>query len=216
MKLFETWGTCFIKHTKMVKLFSYLLFFIILFTGCKKDTYQKPAGNMDTTGEKKSDTTNTKQKSSMTIKSTAFNEGGMIPKKYSCEGENLSPPLEWSDSPAGTNTFALIVDDPDAPAGTWVHWVVYNIPASTLELKDDMSSQKTSDSKIVQGINDFKKASYGGPCPPSGTHRYFFKLYAIDAKLDLAGDVTKDKLLDAMKGHVLGQAQLIGKYTKGG
>ncbi|MDQ3744745.1 MAG: YbhB/YbcL family Raf kinase inhibitor-like protein [Acidobacteriota bacterium] len=158
----------------------------------------------------------TKEGDKMTIKltSTAFDEGGMIPSQYTCDGQNVSPPLAWSDLPEGTKTLALICDDPDAPRGTWVHWVVYQIPASERGLPENLPARETLDGGARQGTNDFKKPGYGGPCPPSGTHRYFFKLYALDASLDLASGATKDQLLKATEGHVLAHGQLIGRYAR--
>lgn len=148
------------------------------------------------------------------IKSTAFEEGGMIPGKYTCDGENVSPPLSWITSAAGIKSYALICDDPDAPGGTWVHWVVYNIPPNINELPEAVPHNKNLENGIIQGLNDFGKTSYGGPCPPSGTHRYFFRLYALDTALILQGDVTKQTLQDAMKGHIIAEGQLIGKYSR--
>lgn len=158
----------------------------------------------------------TKGADKMTIKlnSTAFDEGGMIPSQYTCDGQNVSPPLAWSGLPEGTKTLALICDDPDAPRGTWVHWVVYQIPASERGLPENLPARETLDSGARQGTNDFKKPGYGGPCPPSGTHRYFFKLYALDASLDLASGATKDQLLKAMDTHILAQGQLLARYKR--
>lgn len=150
----------------------------------------------------------------MDIKSTAFENNGMIPKKYTCDGENISPPLTWSSIPQSSQSLALISDDPDAPIGTWVHWVIYNIPASERELPEKFPTDKKSSNGTLQGVTDFKKIGYGGPCPPGGTHRYFFKLYALDKKLDLPEGASKKQLEDAMKGHILGQAELIGKYKR--
>jgi Raf kinase inhibitor-like YbhB/YbcL family protein len=152
--------------------------------------------------------------SDMKITSSAFEEGGMIAAKYTCDGQNISPPLSWSDVPAGTVSIALICDDPDAPAGDWVHWVIFNMSPKTNELKENIPSGKILDNGAVQGINDFRKNNYGGPCPPGGTHRYFFKLYALDIKLDADPDMTKAKILKAINGHVLAEAQLIGKYKR--
>ena len=148
------------------------------------------------------------------IKSSDFETGGMIPKKYTCDGEDISPPLLWDGVPEGTKSLALINDDPDAPMGTWVHWVLYDLPASTKELPENMPKDKTLHSGAKQGITDFRKIGYGGPCPPSGTHRYFFKLYALDSKLNLEPGATKKQVEDAMKGHIVAQAELIGKYTR--
>ena len=189
----------------MHKIIKLLLPFAVLFISCQNKTNQQP--RPETKNQKESVL-------EMKITSSAFEEGDMIPSKYTCDGENISPPLSWSEAPTGTKTFAIICDDPDAPAGTWVHWVVYNIPAGTTELPEAVPVKKEPDNGAVQGLNDFRKTGYGGPCPPSGTHRYFFKIYALDAKPDLTGDVTKDILLDAMKGHILAQGQLIGKYSR--
>jgi hypothetical protein len=157
-----------------------------------------------------------KQETSMDIKikSTAFEDGGLIPVKYSCDGENVSPPLFWSTTAAGIKSYALICDDPDAPAGTWVHWVIYNIPENAAALPEFVPAGKNLDNGSSQGLNDFGNTSYGGPCPPSGTHRYFFKIYAIDTILNLKGDVTKEILLNAIKGHIIAEGQLIGKYSR--
>ena len=148
------------------------------------------------------------------IKSSAFENNEMIPKLYTCDGNNISPSIIWTSVPNGTKSLALICDDPDAPSGTWVHWVIYNIRPSPSELPTKVLSQIATPFGAKQGINDFQKIGYGGPCPPNGTHRYFFKLYALDTKLDLSDDVTKDQLLNAIEGHVLGKTELIGKYTK--
>ena len=149
------------------------------------------------------------------LKSNVFNNNQTIPAKYTCDGADVSPPLEWKDAPAGTKSFALISDDPDAPVGTWVHWVVWNIPASCTKLKEGTEKTPSLSDGTKQGISDFKRPGYGGPCPPSGTHRYFFKLYALDTTLDnLPGNATKAQLEAAMKGHVLGQTQLMGTYSR--
>jgi len=153
----------------------------------------------------------------MTLKltSTAFEEGGMIPAKYTCDGENVSPPLAWSGVPETARTLALVADDPDAPRGTWVHWVVYRIPAAEKGLPENVPARETLDGGARQGTNDFKKTAYGGPCPPSGTHRYFFKLYALDAELNLPPGVSKEELLKAAEGHVVAEGQLMGRYQRG-
>ena len=152
--------------------------------------------------------------SAMELKSSAFKNNEMIPVLYTCDGKDISPPLGWNDVSEKTKSFALICDDPDAPAGTWVHWVVYNIKSSTIELPAKVLPQGKMPNGAIQGINDFGKIGYGGPCPPSGTHRYFFKLYALDAMLDLETGVTKKQLLQAMEGHILSEAKLVGKYTR--
>lgn len=149
------------------------------------------------------------------LTSTAFQAGGTIPRKFTCDGPDVSPPLAWSDPPAGTQSFALIMDDPDAPAGTWVHWVLYDLPAATRELTEGLPKQGELPNGARQGRNDFGKAGYGGPCPPSGpAHRYFFKLYALGAKIGLKAGATKAELEKAMKGHILGQAELMGRYKR--
>jgi Raf kinase inhibitor-like YbhB/YbcL family protein len=143
------------------------------------------------------------------ITSTAFSDGGTIPQKYTCDGENVSPPLAWAGIPAGTRGLALIVDDPDAPRGTWVHWVMFNIPAGQASLPEGAQGMGT------QGVTDFGNAAYGGPCPPAGKpHRYFFKLYALDSSLSLKAGATKAEVEKAMQGHILVQGQLMGKYGR--
>lgn len=148
------------------------------------------------------------------ITSSAFEEGGLIPGKYTCDSEDVSPPLTWTSVPAGTKSFALICDDPDAPMGTWVHWVIFNLPADSTRLAEHIRPQEVLESGAKQGKNDFGKIGYGGPCPPSGTHRYYFKLYALDTELDLASGIRKPQLLQAMQGHILAEGQLMGKYKR--
>jgi len=150
----------------------------------------------------------------MEIKSAAFGHEGMIPSKYTCDGEDISPALEWSGIPAGTQSLALISDDPDAPVGTWVHWVYYDIPPDSEGLPEAVKPDKKPSPGGTQGITDFRRIGYGGPCPPSGTHRYFFKLYALDSVLNLEPGVDKKGLLKAMEGHILAQAELMGKYKR--
>ena len=152
----------------------------------------------------------------MKITSTAFAQDAAIPAKYTCEGSDLSPPLAWSEVPANTKSFVLIVDDPDAPDPaapkmTWVHWVLYNIPAEATGLPE---AAKSLPRGTLQGLNDWKRTRYGGPCPPVGRHRYFHKLYALDAVLPDLGQPTKARVEAAMKGHVIAQAELIGTYQK--
>ena len=143
------------------------------------------------------------------ITSPAFPHNGMIPSKFTCDGANVSPPLSIANIPEKTMSLALIVDDPDAPVGTWVHWVVWNIADGTKEIPEASVSPGA-----IQGTNDFGKQGYGGPCPPSGTHRYFFKLYALDAPLVLKSGSTKAQIEEAMKGHVRDQTELIGLYRR--
>jgi hypothetical protein len=147
---------------------------------------------------------------SIELKSNAFVSGQSIPAKYSCTGKNISPPISWSEPPTGTASFALIMDDPDAPGGTWVHWVLYNIPADARTLQEAFSANDP----IAIGKNSWGKLAYGGPCPPSGTHRYFFKLYALDSTFSLSPGASKEQLLKAMDGHILAQGELMGTFSK--
>jgi len=150
-----------------------------------------------------------------TLTSSAFAEGQAIPRHYTCDGPNVSVPLDWSDPPAGTESFALIADDPDAPGGTWVHWVLYGLPGQSRRLPEGVPAKKTLPDGSKQGMNDFRKIGYGGPCPPRGpAHRYLFTLYAVDRAVDLPPGVTKAQLLNAIKGHTLGEAQLMGTYRR--
>lgn len=152
---------------------------------------------------------------SIELTSTAFQQGATIPKQYTGDGADRSPSLRWSEPPSGTKSLALICDDPDAPRGTWVHWVLFNLPAQTRELKEGVPTTETLGDGAKQGKNDFGDIGYGGPAPPKGKpHRYFFKLYALDAAVDLPPGATKAQLLDAMKGRILAEGQLMGKYGR--
>ncbi|HUV30512.1 MAG TPA: YbhB/YbcL family Raf kinase inhibitor-like protein [Acidobacteriota bacterium] len=148
------------------------------------------------------------------VTSAAFEEGGMIPREYTCDGADISPPLSWSGVPPAAKSMALICDDPDAPAGTWVHWVLFNLPLDTTELPQSIPPEETLANGARHGVTDFGRHGYGGPCPPGGTHRYYFKLYALDTMLEIAGRVTKTGLLSAMEGHTLAQGHLMGKYRR--
>jgi Raf kinase inhibitor-like YbhB/YbcL family protein len=148
------------------------------------------------------------------IKSTAFEEGGSIPRKYTCDGTDISPPLSWTQPPEGTKSLVLICDDPDAPMGTWVHWVLYSLSPDTLELPEDVPDKKEVLGGAMQGTNDFRRIGYGGPCPPSGTHRYYFTLYAIDSEPGLGAGATKKEVLTNIEGHVLAEGQLMGRYSR--
>jgi hypothetical protein len=154
------------------------------------------------------------QDMAISVSSSAFQEGGMIPAKYTCDGEDASPPLKWTGVPEGTKSLALISDDPDAPMGTWVHWVMWNVPPSAGELSENVSPKPELPDGSRQGISDFRRPGYGGPCPPSGVHRYYFKIYALDTMLDLPSSTRKADLLKAMKGHILAEGQLMGKYSR--
>ncbi len=155
---------------------------------------------------------------SLTLTSTAFTAGGSIPARQTCEGQDASPPLQWSGVPDGARSLVLIVDDPDAPdpaapQRTWVHWVLYNLPASAKGLEEAVAASQLPPG-TREGLNDWKRTGYGGPCPPIGRHRYFHKLYALDTELPDLGKPDKAKLLDAMKGHIVAQAELVGTYQK--
>lgn len=169
--------------------------------------------------EKKTSEKQTNQKrgtDDMIIQSRAFNEGETIPVKYTCDGEDVSVPLAWSNAPENTKSFALICDDPDAPGGTWVHWVVINIPPNTTALEEGVNLKGDSlFTGTIECHNDFGKVAYGGPCPPPGpVHRYYFKLYALDTMLNLSSDMEKAEVEEEMSGHLLAQAALMGKYGR--
>jgi hypothetical protein len=149
------------------------------------------------------------QQKNMKLTSSAFENNGIIPQKYACDGENINPPLKISEVPEGVKSLALIVDDPDAPMGTWVHWLVWNIDPSISTIEENSVPTGT-----IKGLNDFKKNSYGGPCPPSGTHHYHFKLYALDKMIDLNDSSAKKELEKAMEDHILDWAELVGLYQR--
>ena len=177
----------------MNKTFYMLSIPAIVFCGCEKQEVEK-----------------------MTIKVTspAFEEGSMIPSMYTADGENVSPPLKWEGVPLAAKSVALISDDPDAPMGTWVHWVMWNIPAELKELAENVPPDEDLPDGSRQGVTDFRRHGYGGPAPPSGTHRYYFRIYALDTRLDLPSNSTKTDVLKKMKGHVLAEGQLMGKYKR--
>jgi Raf kinase inhibitor-like YbhB/YbcL family protein len=152
---------------------------------------------------------------SIELTSSAFQPGATIPKQYTGDGADHSPPLRWSEPTAGPKSLALICDDPDAPRGTWVHWVLFNLPGQTRELAEGVATTETLGSGAKQGKNDFGNIGYGGPAPPKGKpHRYFFKLYALDVTVDLPPGATKAQLLEAMNGHILAEGQLVGHYGR--
>jgi Raf kinase inhibitor-like YbhB/YbcL family protein len=152
---------------------------------------------------------------SLSLTSTAFQPGAAIPKPHTGDGADRSPPLRWSEPPPGTSSLALICDDPDAPRGTWVHWVLFNLPAQSRELEEGVPTAGLLGNGAKQGTNDFGKVGYGGPAPPGGNpHRYFFKLYALDTVLDLPAGSSRAQLENAMKGHVLAEGQLMGTYQR--
>lgn len=157
------------------------------------------------------------------LESPAFPEGGTIPRKHTCDGEDISPPLAWSNVPKAARSFVLIADDPDAPGGTWTHWVLHDLPADVRGLPEGVPPGPTVTFALVgtvytakQGRNDFKKPGYGGPCPPSGTHRYFFRLYALDIIPSLGPETTRQAVLRAIQGHILAEGSLMGRYSRDG
>jgi len=161
------------------------------------------------------DKPNTQKVMNLQITSTVFAEGQPIPQKYTCQGSDISPPLNWMNAPANTKSFALIADDPDAPVGTWVHWVLYDLPPNTTGLPEDVAKTQVIANGAKQGLNTWPRLGYGGPCPPPGKpHRYFFKLYALDTMLDLKPGATKKDIEAAMKGRVLAEGQLMGTYQR--
>ena len=151
---------------------------------------------------------------SFELTSTAFGPEESIPSVFTCDGRDVSPPLQWTDPPQGTQSFALISDDPDAPMGTWVHWVLFNLPAEVRALPEAVAPDAELADGSRHGTSSFRRLGYGGPCPPSGTHRYFFKLYALDTVLDLPSGANKKQLLEAMEGHILAQVELMGRYAR--
>jgi Raf kinase inhibitor-like YbhB/YbcL family protein len=180
-----------------MKQFIAILLGVILLTGCRGTPQAPGAGGV-----------------AVKLTSLVFTEGNMIPSKYTCDGQGISPPLSWSDVPASARSLALIADDPDAPAGTWVHWVIFNLPATLSGLPEQVPRDKAPNVGGVQGTNSWPAIGYGGPCPPSGTHRYFFKLYALDSELNLTSSATAGNVQAAMKGRVLAEAQLMGRYQR--
>jgi len=142
----------------------------------------------------------------LNITSPAFENNGFVPSKYTCDGADVNPPLKIKDVPKGTESLVLIVDDPDAPMGTWDHWIVWNIPPTVAIDEDSVPG--------IEGMNDFNRHSYGGPCPPSGTHRYFFKVYALDISLHLDSNVRKEDVERAMEGHILAEGEMVGRYSR--
>src|SRR5437879_1720738 len=154
------------------------------------------------------------QKMEIKLTSTAFKEGEAIPRQYTCDGIDISPPLEWTGVPKSAKNIALIADDPDAPSGTFVHWVLYNLPAENIGLVENVPATENVKGGGIQGKNGFEKVGYGGPCPPSGTHRYFFKIHALDVEFALKGGATKAELEKAMQGHIVAQGQLMGTYRR--
>jgi hypothetical protein len=183
---------------QVVVLLTVLCLVVMLLVGCKYRERPLKEGEM-----------------ALTVSSSAFKEGDRIPAKYTCQGQDVSPPLAWGEPPAGTQSFALIVDDPDAPGGVFTHWVLFNIPPDSRNLPEAVPIQAELASGALQGKTDFGRTGYGGPCPPPGRpHRYQFTLYALDQPLGLEGGTSKKQLLSAMEGHILAQGQLTGTYQR--
>ncbi len=178
---------------------TYLLLLLLLLCSCQNQQVVETQGGVEMR---------------IQVESAAFTEGGMIPKKYTCDGQDISPPLSWSGAPEGTKSLALISDDPDAPVGTWVHWVMYDIPADVSGLPENVPPNEKLENGAVQGTSSFGRIGYGGPCPPGGTHRYYFKLYALDTMLNLSPGAKKEAVLEAMEGHILAQGELMGRYKR--
>jgi Raf kinase inhibitor-like YbhB/YbcL family protein len=191
-------------HKRTLLLASFLILSITI-AGCTPSP-SAPMATVPAAGEK--------VETLFALGSEAFAPQAMIPPRYTCDGLGISPPLQWEHAPSGTASLALIVDDPDAPAGTWVHWVIYDLPPEPHELTESSSADAELPSGARHGKNSWGRLGYGGPCPPSGTHRYVFKLYALDTVLGLAAGATKEQLLQAMEGHILGQAELVGVYKR--
>lgn len=187
-------------------LFTSLGLAVLLLSACRSET--------PVTNNNQSPTPSAPAGPQLSVFSSAFSNGGMIPQDYTCEGSNYSPPISWIGAPAQTKTLALIVDDPDAPGKTWVHWVLFNLPGSVTELSARIPPLETLPNGARQGTNDFRKLGYGGACPPAGTHRYFFKVYALDTELSLGSNATAGDLMKAMDGHVLAEGQMVGKYVR--
>ncbi|GAB4169152.1 MAG: YbhB/YbcL family Raf kinase inhibitor-like protein [Calditrichia bacterium] len=181
-----------------------LLLLIMLVAGCNSQDQKQSPKQVEE-----------KQMESFYLKADAFHEGDMIPVKFTCQGEDVSPQLQWGHVPEGTESFALICDDPDAPMGTWVHWVVYNIPADYTGFTEGMGNKQELPDGIQQGVNDFGNTNYGGPCPPPGApHRYYFKLYALDTLTDFKAGLTKSELLNQIESHIIAKTELMGKYRR--
>lgn len=150
----------------------------------------------------------------LVVTSSAFVQNAPIPLKYTCDGQDISPPLSWRGAPSNTRSFAVIADDPDAPMGTWIHWLLFDIPATASSLPAAIPQTATLTDGSRYGTNSWGQQRYGGPCPPSGTHRYFFKVYALDVQLALPADVTNTQLLQKMQGHILAKGELMGVYRR--
>ncbi|MCL7414740.1 MAG: YbhB/YbcL family Raf kinase inhibitor-like protein [ANME-2 cluster archaeon] len=181
-----------------------IILLLVLFSGCISDELEQKTQNKEETIMK-----------NISISSAAFENGSTMPVEYTCDGADHSPALAWKGLPDGTRSITLIMDDPDAPGRTFVHWVIYNLPADSTELTTAVPRNKSLDDSSLQGKNDFGKIGYNGPCPPPGKpHRYFFKVYALDTVLDLKSGASKSQVEAAMSGHILAQGEMIGKFGR--
>lgn len=190
----------------MVKIILGTVLLTVL-VSCTGDAQQPPSENSAARAADEAD-------QAITLTSAAFVDSVLIPVIYTCDSIDISPPLHWAGVPDSAQSLALIVEDPDAPGRTWVHWVVYNIPPDTNGFDAHVPADTLLTNGSIQGISDFKRIGYGGPCPPGGTHRYVFKLYALDAMLEMGAGATKLQLLKAMDGHIIAQGQLVGLYAR--
>jgi Raf kinase inhibitor-like YbhB/YbcL family protein len=196
-----------------------LIFLSVLFCACgERAGAPANGGNSPTaqTGNVQSTPAREPARTQINLTSSAFKDGEAIPKKYACEGENISPPLAWTAAPENAKSFALIVEDPDAPRGTFTHWIIFNLPPNVRELPENVPARAVLDNGAKQGKNDFQKMGYGGACPPSGdkTHRYFFRLYALDATLPLDAKATRAQTQNAIQNHIIAEGQLTGTYKR--
>ena len=198
-----------------MKLFI-IIFLLAVISGCVAEE-ERIAPTPSPTSTPTAIEKNTKEVTTMqniSISAEAFQAGGAIPEEYTCDGSDVSPALSWRGIPANAKSIALIMDDPDAPMGTFVHWVLFNIPSDTTKLPRGVPGNRTLNDGSSQGITDFGRTGYGGPCPPGGTHRYYFRIYALDTMLDLQPGSSRKQLENAMKRHVLAQGELMGKYER--
>lgn len=194
-----------------------IIFLLAVISGCVAEEKEKNTPTPSPTSTPTAIEKNTKEVTTMqniSISAEAFQTGGAIPEEYTCDGSDVSPALSWRGIPANAKSIALIMDDPDAPMGTFVHWVLFNIPPDTTKLPRGVPKNRTLNDGSSQGITDFGRTGYGGPCPPGGTHRYYFRLYALDTMLDLQPGSSRKQLENAMKGHILAQGELMGKYER--
>lgn len=218
-----------IKRNQFVMNLGTLLLIIPIISGCQSEQASKPVNTepptipVDATEEVEQTVIEPTEspepiqsQKEFILTSEVFIEGEPIPSKYACNGDDISPPLAWNGAPDNTNSFVLIMDDPDAPVGMWVHWVLFNIPGNATALDAGFLTEAELPDGSQQGTNSWGRLGYGGPCPPSGVHRYFFKLYALNAPLTLDESATKEELLTAMEGHILMETELMGTYSASG